>query len=82
MIQYFKNFQFTDLLAFGNILGVAEEDDFVEYVTKILDAFSKCDRKKRKSLLKLAKDVSKANDEMRADPNFMEKVKKKAEKWQ
>ena len=55
--------QFTDILAFGNILGVKEEDQFEEYVTNILEAFSKMPAAKRRSLLKLGKDVSEANDE-------------------
>ena len=55
--------QFTDILAFGNILGVKEEDQFEEYVTNILEAFSKMPSTKRRSLLKLGKDVSEANEE-------------------
>ena len=55
--------QFTDILAFGNILGVKEEDQFEEYVTNILEAFSKMPAAKRRSLLKLGKDVSEANEE-------------------
>lgn len=61
LIEYFKNFQLTDLLGFGNILGVKEEDNFENYVTNIVASFLKESRKKRKALLKLAKDISETN---------------------
>lgn len=63
LLKYFSRMQFTDILAFGNILGIKEEDQFDEYVTNILEAFSKMPSTKRRSLLKLGKDVSEANDE-------------------
>ena len=63
LLKYFSRMQFTDILAFGNILGVKEEDQFEEYVTNILEAFSKIPAAKRRSLLKLGKDVSEANEE-------------------
>ena len=63
LLKYFSKMQFTDILAFGNILGVKEEDQFEEYVTNILEAFSKMPAAKRRSLLKLGKDVSEANEE-------------------
>ena len=31
LIEYFKNFQLTDLLGFGNILGIKEENNFENY---------------------------------------------------
>ena len=61
LIEYFKNFQLTDLLGFGNILGIKEENNFENYVTNIVVAFSEQNRKKKRSLLKLAKDISEAN---------------------
>ena len=63
LLKYFSRMQFTDILAFGNILGIKEEDQFEEYVTNILEAFSKMPSTKRRSLLKLGKDVSEANEE-------------------
>ena len=63
LLKYFSKMQFTDILAFGNILGIKEEDQFEEYVTNILEAFSKMPSTKRRSLLKLGKDVSEANEE-------------------
>lgn len=61
LIEYFKNFQLTDLLGFGSILGIKEEDNFENYVTNIVVAFSEQNRKKKRALLKLAKDISEAN---------------------
>ena len=61
LIEYFKNFQLIDLLGFGNILGIKEENNFENYVTNIVVAFSEQNRKKKKALLKLAKDISEAN---------------------
>ena len=61
IIKYFENFQLIDLLGFGNILGIKENDNFEEYVTEIILAFLQQDRKKRKALLKLAKDISENN---------------------
>lgn len=64
LIEYFKEFQITDLLGFGNILGVEEEDDFADYCTNILVKFSEENRSKRRQLLKLAKDIVMANHSM------------------
>lgn len=61
LLSYFVQFQLTDILAFGNILGVEEQDLFEDYVTNICEAFTKQNRVKRKQLLKLAKDVAGAN---------------------
>lgn len=63
IIKYFKNFQLVDLLGFGSILGVRENNNFEEYVTDIILAFLQQDRKKRKALLKLAKDISNNNSD-------------------
>lgn len=61
LIGLFKEFQLTDILAFGNILQVEEVDPFEDYITNICEAFSKQNRTKRRQLLKLAKDVAGAN---------------------
>lgn len=61
LLEYFQKFELTDILAFGNILGVEEIDPFEDYVTKICEAFLKETRFKRRALLKLAKDVTSAN---------------------
>lgn len=64
LLEYFQSLQFTDIIGFGRILDVEEEDDFNDFITNIIIAFSNENRKKRKALLKLAKDVSVANKNM------------------
>lgn len=59
-----KDFQFTDVLAFGKLLSVEEKEDFEEFVVDILEAFNLQNRDKRREMLKLAKDVSKANKDL------------------
>ena len=61
LLKYFESFQFTDLLGFAKILEVEEQEDFVEFIVNIVDSFQKQDNKKRKELIKLAKDVSEFN---------------------
>ena len=58
LIKCFKDFQLVDLLGFAAILGVKEKKDFVEFVTDIVEAYSKKSYKEKTSLLKLAKDVA------------------------
>lgn len=61
LVNYFKDFSLTDLLGFANILGVQEKDDFVEFVTDIVEKYGQMGRRDRRELLKLAKDISKEN---------------------
>lgn len=58
LVKCFKDFQLVDLLGFAAILGVKEKEDFVEFVTDIVEAYSKKSFKEKISLLKLAKDVA------------------------
>ena len=58
LVKCFKDFQLVDLLGFAAILGVKEKEDFVEFVTDIVEAYSKKSYKEKISLLKLAKDVA------------------------
>lgn len=58
LVKCFKDFQLVDLLGFAAILGVKEEEDFVEFVTDIVEAYSKRPYKEKISMLKLAKDVA------------------------
>ena len=67
LLDYFKKFDVTDLIGFGEILGVEEKDDFVDYVTDIVSAFWQENRIKRRQLLKLAKDIAIANQYMVPD---------------
>lgn len=58
LVKCFKDFQLVDLLGFAAILGVKEKEDFVEFVTDIVEAYSKKSYKDKISMLKLAKDVA------------------------
>lgn len=58
LIKYLTTFQLSDLIGFAAILQVQEEEDFNEYIVNIVEAFTAKNRKIRKELLKLAKDIS------------------------
>lgn len=58
LIKYLTTFQLSDLIGFAAILRVQEEEDFNEYIINIVEAFTAKNRKIRKELLKLAKDIS------------------------
>lgn len=58
LVKCFKDFQLVDLLGFAAILGVKEKEDFVEFVTDIVETYSKKSYKNKISMLKLAKDVA------------------------
>lgn len=64
MLEYFKKFNFMDLIAFGTILEVEQVNDIEEYVTNILVAFNEKNRAARRDLIKLARDVALANKDM------------------
>ena len=61
LLKYVKTFEIVDLLGFANIVGAEEKEDFDDFMVEICVGFSKQDRKKRRQLLKLAKDVSRNN---------------------
>lgn len=67
LLELFKEFQITDLIGFGSLLGVEEKENFIEYTTEILVKFWGESRIKRKQLLKLAKDIAIANRYMVAE---------------
>lgn len=67
LIEYIRDFKLIDLLGFANILGVEEEENFEEFCSNIVLAFTKQRRKMRKELLKLAKDISTENKREAAD---------------
>ena len=57
VLEYFKGFDFTDIIGFARILGVEEDKDFDQFVTNIMVAFADQEPKRRRQLLKLAKDI-------------------------
>lgn len=75
LIKYLTTFQLSDLIGFAAILQVQEEEDFNEYIVNIVEAFAAKNRKIRKELLKLAKDISLNNRDFdRGDKNGKENL--------
>ena len=75
LIKYLTTFQLSDLIGFAAILQVQEEEDFNEYIVNIVEAFTAKNRKIRKELLKLAKDISLNNrDFNKGDKNGKENL--------
>ena len=71
LLETFRGCQYTDILGFGNILEVNDNQDFDDYLTEIIINFQNQSRSKRKALLKLAKDVAAANKGMAANPKLI-----------
>lgn len=75
LIKYLTTFQLSDLIGFAAILQVQEEEDFNEYIVNIVEAFAAKNRKIRKELLKLAKDISLNNKDFdKGDKNGKENL--------
>lgn len=75
LIKYLTTFQLSDLIGFAAILQVQEEEDFNEYIVNIVEAFTAKNRKIRKELLKLAKDISLNNRDFdKGDKNGKENL--------
>lgn len=75
LINYLTTFQLSDLIGFAAILRVQEEEDFNEYIVNIVEAFTAKNRKIRKELLKLAKDISLNNRDFdKGDKNGKENL--------
>lgn len=69
LMDCIKSFQLSDLIGFGTLLRVKEQDNFEDYVVDIVTAFSQADRRHRRQLLKLAKQIKKANSDLFKDQN-------------
>lgn len=64
LLELFTKMDFTDILGFARILQVEEKEEFIDFITEICGAFIEQPRNKRKELLKLARDVTKANQDI------------------
>lgn len=64
LMECIKYFQLSDLIGLGTLLHVKEQDDFEEYVVDIVTVFSALDRRHKRELLKLAKQIKKANGDL------------------
>ena len=75
LIKYLTTFQLSDLIGFAAILQVQEEEDFNEYIVNIVEDNNEKNRKIRKELLKLAKDISLNNRDFdKGDKNGKENL--------
>ena len=64
LLELFTQMDFTDILGFGRILKVEEQENFTDFISEICCAFVEQPRIKRKQLMKLAKDVVGANKDL------------------
>lgn len=55
IISYFQYFQITDLLAFGKLLGVEEQENFEDYLTEITLKYTELSKRQKDKYLKLAR---------------------------
>ena len=72
LMNYFTKFKPLDFLGFAALVKVEPKDDFEEFVTELVVKFQSIDRKHRRELLKLARNVAKANDDLFKDEDNKE----------
>lgn len=72
----FEHFQLMDLIGFGTILGVKQQESYEMYVEKILEKFKSKPQAAQKQLFRLAKDVSEQNIEDGILKNNLPKINK------
>lgn len=75
LMSYIQFFQITDLLAFGKLLGVEEDDDFEEYLTNIVTAYTEQPKRKKDKFLNFAKLI--ASREENVNQELREKFREK-----
>lgn len=69
LMNYFTKFRPLDTLGFAALLKVEPQDDAQEFIVDIVAKFSSLDRTHRRQLLKLARDVARANSDLFKDDN-------------
>lgn len=69
LMNYLTKFKPLDLLGFAAILKVDQNSDFEEFIVSMVEKFSSLDRRHRKQLLRLARDVARANYDLFGDKN-------------
>ena len=69
LMNYFTKFKPLDLLGFAAVLKVDQNSDFEEFIVSMVEKFSSFDRRHRKQLLRLARDVARANQDLFGDGN-------------
>lgn len=69
LMNYLTKFRPLDTLGFAALLKVEPQDDVQEFIVDIVAKFSSLDRIHRRQLLKLARDVARANSDLFKDDN-------------
>lgn len=67
LMTYLTQFRPLDIMGFAALLKVEPIDDFEEFVVEIVSKFTTLDRRHRRELLKLARDVARANNDLFKD---------------
>lgn len=67
LMNYLTKFRPLDILGFAALLKVEPQEDTKEFIVDIVATFSALDRKHRRELLKLARDVARANADLFKD---------------
>lgn len=80
IISYFQYFQITDLLAFGKLLGVEEQDNFEDYLTEITLKYTELSKRQKDKYLKLARALAgKTGEDMKEVERLRETYRSKLE---
>lgn len=69
LMNYLTKFKPLDTLGFAALLKVEPQDNVQEFIVDIVAKFSSLDRTHRRQLLKLARDVARANSDLFKDDN-------------
>lgn len=64
LVKTMRDFSLSDFLGVARIVGAEEQENFEDYLTNIVIEFEKLPKKKQKQLVKMCKDVAKANKEL------------------
>lgn len=80
IISYFQYFQITDLLAFGKLLGVEEQENFEDYLTEITLKYTELSKRQKDKYLKLARALAgKTGEDMKEVERLRETYRSKLE---
>lgn len=67
LLNYMNQMEFTDILGLAAIIGteIKQDESFEDFITNLIVDFDKLPRTRRRQLLKLAKDVAEANQDIK-----------------
>lgn len=76
-ISYLQYFQITDLLAFGKLLKVEEQDDFEEYLTDMVTKYTELPKREQKKFLTAAQSFAMRGEDFNTE--LRKKFREKSE---